>query len=244
MAPGHPLDRFIHRLAIAGPLADADRQAILDLPVTLRSVAPATYLMREGEPPISCAILVSGYAFRHKITGAGARQIVSLHIPGEALDLQSVGLTYVDHNIQTLTHADLAVVPVAALRELMVGRPAITGAVLAQVLIEGSMFREWVVNVGRRSARERLAHLLCEFACRLDAQGLSDGDGYELPMTQEQIGDALGLTSVHVNRSIKALSEEGLLSRKGRLLHFPNIRRLREVGDFSELYLHLQQRHA
>jgi CRP-like cAMP-binding protein len=236
----HPLDLLLRKLDGGRMLDLADRQAVLDLPMTVRSVPAATYLTREGEPPGSCAVIIEGYAFRHKITGNGARQIVSLHIPGEALDFQGLTLAHADHNIQTLTRAELAVVPMSAIRELTLTRPAVGRAIVTQMLVEASIFREWIVNVGRRSARERLAHLLCEFACRLDAQGLADGGGYELPMTQEQIGDALGLTSVHVNRSIKALSEEGLLTRKGRVISFPDIRRLREVGDFSELYLHLQ----
>ncbi len=242
MATQHPLDLLVRKLEHNHALSNEDREAIRNLPFTVRTVPPATYLSREGEPPSFCAVVVSGYAFRHKITGSGARQIVSLHIPGEALDFQSLSLACTDHNIQTLTHTELAMVPMAAMRDLSAARPAIGKAILRQLLVESSIFREWIVNVGRRSARERLAHLLCEFACRLDAQGLSvPGGHYELPMTQEQIGDALGLTSVHVNRSIKALSEEGLLTRKGRILSFPDIRRLREVADFSELYLHLAE---
>jgi CRP-like cAMP-binding protein len=125
-----------------------------------------------------------------------------------------------------------------ALRALVSERPAIMRAVLLDMLVEASILREWVTNIGRRSARSRLAHLLCEFACRLTAQGFT-GDAHELPMTQEQIGDALGLTSVHVNRSIKALEADGLISRARRHISFPDIAKLRDVGDFSSLYLHL-----
>ena len=99
------------------------------------------------------------------------------------------------------------------------------------------MLREWLLNIGRRSARERLAHLLCEYAYRLDEQGLAEPGGYEFKMTQEQIGDALGLTAVHVNRSIRALEKDGLIVRRGRLIAFPDLRLLRAEADFSELYL-------
>lgn len=241
MAETDTLEFLIRKLERHTTLPEADRRAILDLPVHARSVPPATYLVREGEPPSNCVILSSGFAFRHKIVESGARQIVSLHLPGDALDFQSLYLRYADHNAQTLTRADLAVVPIAAMRELVSTRPLVARAVLMDLLIEASILREWVVNVGRRNARARLAHLLCEFACRMDMIGLNEPDGYALPMTQEQIGDALGLTSVHVNRSIKALSQEGLITRKGRLIGFPHIEQLREVGDFSELYLHLHE---
>ena len=238
MSAAHPLSLLVRRLEVAGTLSDPDRAAICALPFTPRTVPPATYLTREGEPATSCAVLVSGFAYRHKLSYSGARQIVSLHIPGEALDFQSLTLAVVDHNVQTLTHAELAVVPMAAMRALVDNNRNIAHAVLHNLLVEASVLREWVLNVGRRSARERLAHLLCEYAFRLDAQGLSDGVGYELHMTQEQIGDALGLTSVHVNRSIRALEEEGLLLRKGRIVSFPDTKKLRQVADFSELYLH------
>ena len=240
MANPHPLDLLVRKLGAHGALSDEDREAILALPYTLRSVPPATYLMREGDVPVLCAVLVSGFAYRHKLASSGARQIVSLHIPGEALDFQSLYLNYVDHNAQTLTHAEVAMVPLKAWRELIAARPAVAHAVIFCLLVEASILREWVLNVGRRSARERLAHLLCEYAYRLDAQGLGDAGGYELRMTQEQIGDALGLTSVHVNRSIRTLEAEGLIQRQGRVVSFPDTERLRKEADFSELYLHRQ----
>jgi CRP-like cAMP-binding protein len=108
------------------------------------------------------------------------------------------------------------------------------------ILVEASIFREWVLNLGRRDSRTRLAHLLCEFAIRLEAQGLADENGYELPMTQEQLADALGLTSVHVNRTIMALEAEGFIHRDRRRMRFPNWRRMRDVADFNQRYLHLQ----
>jgi CRP-like cAMP-binding protein len=231
------LTLILRKLGSRCPLTPADREAVAALPFSVRPVPAASYLLREGEPPIACSFLLSGFAFRHKIVADGGRQIVSLHIPGEALDFQGLFLDYADHNIQTLTSATLAVVPMAALRHLMMERPAIARAVLMELTVEGSISREWIANVGRRDARTRLAHLLCEFACRLDAQGLK-GATYELPMTQEQLGDALGLTSVHVNRSIKLLEAEGLIRRNKRTLGFPDIDRLREVGDFRTLYLH------
>jgi CRP-like cAMP-binding protein len=119
-------------------------------------------------------------------------------------------------------------------------RPAVGHAVLVKILVESSIFREWVLNVGRRDSRMRLAHLLCELGVRLDAEGLAEDYGYELPMTQEQLADALGLTPVHVNRTLKALEEEGLIVRSKRSVSFPDWKRLRSVGDFNQRYLHLE----
>ena len=106
-------------------------------------------------------------------------------------------------------------------------------------MVSSSIQREWFVNVGRRDARERIAHILCEFAVRLESRGLASGDGFELPMTQEQLADATGLTPVHVNRVLKAIEAEGLITRKRRNIHFNDWRALQEVGDFSRRYLHI-----
>jgi CRP-like cAMP-binding protein len=218
-----------------------DRAALLALPYTFRTYEASTYLVREGEASDYCAVLVTGFAYRQKLTSQGVRQIVSLHIPGDMLDIQHLFLDVADHNVQTLVRSDIATIPRAALRELMGSNPRIGHALSVAIAVEASIFREWIVNVGRRDARTALAHLLCEFACRLDAQGLAGSEGYELPMTQEQLGDALGLTAVHVNRTIKALEADGFIARKRRFLTFPDGNRLRDVADFSNRYLHLER---
>jgi CRP-like cAMP-binding protein len=225
-------------------LDEEDRQAILALPYTLKTLESHSYTIREGDPPEACAVLVSGFAFRQKLTGDGARQIVAVHIPGEPLDFQSLFLDVADHNVQTLTRAEVAFIPRIELQKLARTRPSVAHAILVMILVEASIFREWVLNVGRRDSRARLAHLLCEFAIRLEAQGLADENGYELPMTQEQLADALGLTSVHVNRTIMALEAEGFIDRDKRRVRFPDWRRMRDIGDFNQRYLHLQPQKA
>jgi CRP-like cAMP-binding protein len=240
----NPLHLLLRKLETHSDLTEADRQAVLGLPCILRTLEPHAYVLREGEEPSSCAILLSGFAYRQKLTSVGGRQIIALHIPGEPLDFQNLFLDEADHNVQMLTRGELAVVPRAELQELARTRAAIGHAILVTILVEASIFREWVVNVGRRDARTRLAHLLCEFAVRLDAQGLAEDYGYELPMTQEQLADVLGLTSVHINRTVKSLEADGLISRKGRSISFPNWQQMREVGDFNQRYLHLNKQRA
>ena len=230
----------MRKLETHSALTQADREAILALPYTLKTLEAQSYTIREGDMPTACAVLLSGFAYRQKLTGDGSRQIVSLHIPGEALDFQHLFLDVADHNVQTLTRAELAIVPRAPLQELARSHSAIGHAILVTLLVEASMFREWTLNVGRREAPVRLAHLLCELAVRLEAQGLADTYGYEIPMTQEQLADALGLTPVHVNRTLKALESEGLISRDKRRVNFPDWERMREMADFNQRYLHLQ----
>lgn len=235
-----PLALMVRKLEIHTPLQPDDRDLLLSLPHTLRTYDASAYLVREGETPEHCAVLLSGFAFRQKLTGQGMRQIVSIHIPGDAPDFQHLFLDIADHNVQTLTRADVATIPRTALRKLALAHSAIGNAIFVSTLVEGSISREWVLNVGRRDARSRLAHLLCEFAVRLDVIGLSGDQGYELPMSQEQLGDALGLTAVHVNRTIKSLQADGLITRNRRRISFPRWDALRDLADFSTRYLHLE----
>jgi CRP-like cAMP-binding protein len=237
-----PLVSLARKLGSRNQLDDKDVAAILALPYTRRTFEPAAYVVREGEPPKKkCSFIVSGFAFRQKLTAQGARQIVSLHMTGDLLDLQHLFLKRADHNVQALTRLESAEIERDALRALALERPAVGEAMWVDSLIDASIFREWVMNVGRRDARSRIAHLLCEFAARMDAAGLAIDGRYELPMTQEQIGDATGLTSVHVNRTLKSLTADGLVHRDKRYLTFANRERVQAAADFSALYLHLEQ---
>jgi len=235
------VERMVRRLESRATLDDADRDAIRTLPFTPRTLEPAAYMVREGEPPEICMMLLTGFAYRHKVTGEGERQILSVHMPGEFLDLQNSFLDVADHNVQALTRVDVAAIPVPALRALAHERPAVAHAMMIDTLIDASIFREWIVNVGRRNSITRISHLLCEFALRLQIAGLARENGYELPMTQEQLADCTGLTPVHVNRVLKELGRMELIDRNRRAVTIVDWDRLRHVGDFSHRYLHLPQ---
>ena len=222
-------------------ISSDDRAALLGLPNIIRPFEPGSYLVREGDISESCNVLVSGFVIRHKISCEGLRQIVSVHIPGDMLDLQRIHLGIADHNVQTLTQCQVAKIPHAALRALASDRSNVGNALFASALVEASIYREWMLNIGRRDARSRIAHLLCEFAIRLDRHDLAPGQAYDLPMTQEQIGDAVGLTAVHVNRTLKSLVEDGFITLNKRGLSFPDWSRLKELADFNSRYLHLKQ---
>jgi CRP-like cAMP-binding protein len=223
-------------------LSDGDCDAIRKLPFVRRSYEAPGYVLREGEPARKhCSFIISGLAFRQKLTAEGARQIVSIHMAGDFLDLQHLFLNYADHSVQALTRLECAEIQRDALQDLVLQHPAIGRAMWTDALVDASIFREWVLNVGRRDARTRVAHLLCEFALRMEAAGLTQDHGYELPMTQEQIGDAVGLTPVHVNRTLRALAADGLIRRDRRHISFANWEAIRAAADFSALYLHLEQ---
>ena len=237
--PKNPLELLLGNLELRSPLSPSDREAFLALPYTLKSLAPGSYAVREGEPPSGCGVLVSGFAYRQKLTGDGGRQILSIHIPGEALDFQNIFLNVADHSVQMLTRGYLAVIPRADIQNIARHNAAIGHAILVSTLVDSSIFREWILNVGRRDAKSRLAHVLCELAVRLDTHGLTDDMGYHLPMTQAELADALGLTPVHLNRVIRSLEADALITRSKREISFPDWERMRDMADFNDRYLHL-----
>jgi CRP-like cAMP-binding protein len=215
-----------------------DIRAVQALPCSRRTLERETYLVREGACPQECALLLSGFAYRHKLAGDGARQILSIQIAGEFIDLQNSLLGYADHSVQALTRAEVAVIPKAALLDLAVSNPAVGRAMWLDTLIDASIFREWVVNVAQRDARARIAHLICEMATRLEAQGIGGRGTYPFPLTQEQLADATGLTAVHTNRVLQSLRKEGLISLVSQSLTILDAEQLRALGDFSDRYLH------
>jgi CRP-like cAMP-binding protein len=228
----------LRKLEQRATLSQGDQVAFLNLPFLKKSLNPGSYIIRERDLTKNCYVLLSGFAFRSKIVGDGGRQILSVHIPGDMLDLQHAFLDVADHSIQMLTTGDVAYVSAEAVRDLAFRFPAIGRAMWIETLVEGSIFREWIANIGRRDAITRIAHLLCEIAERLRSAGLMTGDRYELPMTQEQIGDATGLTAVHVNRTLQLLRSKGLITRDRRAVQIKDWKALSTVGDFGAAYLH------
>jgi CRP-like cAMP-binding protein len=225
-----------------GEFDGADEQAILGLPHRVKRVERLGYIVREREATTHSCVLLSGYAIRHKIVMGGARQIVAVHMRGDVLDLQNSLLGIADHSVQVLTDSEVAFIPREAIRTLAFERPSIGMAMWHDTLVDGSIFREWIANVGRRHAPARIAHFLCEFSLRLEVAGLGEASEYELPMTQEQLADCVGLTPVHVNRTLKALEANDLISRRtSRGITICNWKKLAEAGDFDSNYLHLQR---
>lgn len=234
-------DHLIAKFASRVSLSDVDRAAVAAMPFKLRTVNASAYLLREGQHPTRCAFLIDGMAYRQKLTPGGEREIVAILVPGDFCDLQHLFLEESDHDVLALTRSEIAEIAVGDLRELALNSPAIGRAMWIDVLIEASIQREWLLNIGRRDARARIAHLLCEFQVRLHVAVGEEQGTYELPMTQEQLGDALGLTPVHVNRVLKTLEQEGLISRRKRQIGVADWPQLRHAADFNERYLHLNQ---
>jgi CRP-like cAMP-binding protein len=239
--PNHPLNLMARKLGLWTELDSADKEEIRSLPYQRRHLDAGQYLVWDGDKPQNCALLLSGFAYRHKHAGNGGRQIVSIHMKGDLIDLQNSLLGVADHNVQMLASGEVALMPIAAIRELAANNPTIGMAMWYETLVEGSIFREWVLNIGRRDARTRIAHLLCEFAIRMEMADLGKQTSYELPITQEQLADAVALTPVHVNRTLMKLEQEGLITRTKRMITIVDWKKLVKVADFEPRYLHMEQ---
>lgn len=241
--PTPVLAPMLRKLALWADLNAEDEQALLGLPHTLTRVERNHAIVREGEQVSHCWLMLAGFSVRYKYVGDGGRQIVSIHMAGDLVDLQNALLGVADHGVQSLTECRFAKMPIEPIRQLTNMRPAVKDALWHDTLVDASIHREWVANVGRRDAPTRIAHLLCEFAIKLEAVHLGEQLNYELPMTQDQLADATGLTVVHVNRVLNALSRDGLIERvTPRSVFIGNWKKLAAAGDFRSDYLHLDSR--
>ena len=236
-----PLAPMLRKLSARGTLSAADAAAVLALPYRLKTLSAHEYVIREGDVATHSCLLRSGFAYRQKQTGDGKRQICSLHLAGDMVDLQNSLLRIADHSVQALTDVAVALIPREAVLDLAFGYRAVGEALWYDTLVDASIFREWTTSIGQRSAEARLAHLFCEFGIRLEAAGLGSATRFDLPMTQEQLADSTGLTPVHVNRMMRGLREAGVISTSRRELTIVDWDGLAQAGDFDRMYLHLPE---
>jgi CRP-like cAMP-binding protein len=235
----HEHNVLIRKLRSISPLADDEKQCLATLPLATRSLVGDQDIVREGDRPSECCLVVEGFACRYKLTDQGKRQIVSFHLAGDMPDLQSLHLKVMDHSVMTLTPCKLAFIPHESLTRLMHRCPRVADVLWRDTLIDAAVFREWMIGIGRRSAETRIAHVLCEVMVRMRAVGLANGETCELPITQTELGDALGLSTVHVNRSLQELRGKRLITLRGSILKVENWEALKKAGEFDPTYLHL-----
>jgi CRP-like cAMP-binding protein len=222
-------------------LSEEEMQHLLELPLAVEQIEADKDIVREGDRPSACCLVVEGFTCRYKLTEEGKRQIFSFHTPGDIPDLQSLHLKVMDHSLKTLTPCKVSFIPHDSIAELTRRCPGVGDLLWRDTLIDAAVFREWMIGIGRRSAYTRIAHMLCEIFLRLKAVGLADGNECEFPITQAEIGDALGLSTVHVNRSLQELRGDGLIElRRGSLiiLDWPGFQK---AGEFDPAYLHLRR---
>ena len=229
---------LIRRLRTISGIDEEDVQSIRALPVSIKHYRANQPVVRDGERPTECCLVAEGFCVRTKTTSRGQRQILSIHIPGEIPDLQSLHLHVMDHDLITLTECTLGFISHSPLREITRRRPNIAEILWRDSLVDAALFREWIVNVGQRPALDRLAHTIVELRERLKIIGRVADNQFDMPLTQEQIGEAMGITAVHANRIIKQLRDEAVVDfYRGRVTILDEAR-LQELADFDDRYLH------
>jgi CRP-like cAMP-binding protein len=199
-------------------------------------------LIQEGQVPTNVHLVVEGFACRYKILPDGARQIVALMVPGDFCDLHVAILNHMDHAIGTITPCRIARLNHTAVLELTTRSSTIAIALWWATLVDEAVLREWLVGMGRRSADKQLAHLFCELQMRLQVVGMATTNSYDLPLSQADLSDILGLTPVHVNRMLQQLRAEGLITLSGRRMTIHDVPTLQAFAEFDPNYLHLKIR--
>lgn len=238
------LESLVRKMISINTLSDEERAALGGLPVTIANLGVQHDIVREGDRPVRSCLLLEGYLFTSKHIGEGRRQITSLYVAGDIPDLQSVHLEVMDMTLTTLKPCRVAFIQHEAIKAVCMDYPRLAFAFWRSTLIDAAIYREWVANIGQRSALSRTAHLMCEILARLRAVGLSDGRSCELPTTQTELADALGLSVVHMQRVLKELRSAQLIELRGKRLTVLKLRELQEIGDFDPTYLHLRERAA
>lgn len=239
MTASHPaLERFVERLLRRSVLTGEEQRAILELPFKVLNVSPRTDIISPGETVDHACLVGKGMVARFDQMRDGRRQIVALHVPGDMCDLHSVVAPTAAWGMAALTHSTVLHVPHKDLRRLALTHPTVALAFWRDGTADASILAKWVGNLGRHDARARVAHVLCELGTRLEAAGLSiSRTCFTLDITQEQLADTVGLTSVHVNRTMQALRRMGLIATSGRTVNVKDWDGLAETAEFDPDYL-------
>lgn len=230
---------FIRKLEHSGFLTEADRATLGSVPIHRRHVSKSQDLIREGDRPENVLVIFEGFAGRYKLMPKGRRHIMALLVPGDFCDLHVALLRHMDHGICTLSDCEVAEVPRATVEHLAEKHHSITRALWWATLTDEAVLREWLANMGQRDASKQMAHLFCELLMRLQAVDCATGNAFDLPITQTELADVLGLSTVHVNRSLQELRSAGLVTLKGRRLEVPDVDQLNAYCDFNPNYLHI-----
>lgn len=241
--PAPSSNPFVRKIEGFVSLTDEERTALAEASASPRMVKAGTMLVEEGQSPRGVHLILEGMAYRYKLRANGRRQITAYLVPGDLGDIDVALIGEMDHSIGTFS--DCQVVRMSSETVLRLQEHAgIARGLRMGTLVDEATLREWLLNVGGRSAIERLAHLLCEVHVRLDAVGLTKDAAYDLPLTQTDLADTTGMSQVHVNRSLMELRRGGLIAFRQRSMQILNLPELRRLAEFKANYLHLGVRSA
>ncbi len=231
---------LLRRLTSIATLTQEERAILAALPMTVQTFAPSQDIVRFGAHPTQSCLVLDGWACRYYVLRGGERQIVNAYIAGDLPDLQGLHLRRMDHSLGALTQTTVALIPHDSIRDMTVRFPGIAAALWSYSLIDAANLRERITSLGRRPALSRIAHLFCEFYLRLRAVGLADDLSYALPVRQSDLSDMLGLTSVHLSRTLQEMRRRNLASLTRRTLTIHDWDGLARTAEFDETYLHLE----
>lgn len=235
---------LILKLDSLAKLTAGDREVLERISANPQTVEAGIDLIRVGDKPDGVYLIMDGIACRYTMRANGTRQIMAYLIPGDYCDLDVALLARMDHSIGTLSTCQVVRIDLAIIQDLLRHHPDITHALRLATLVDEATLREWVVNLGRRNAEERIAHLLCELLLRLRAVGRATGDSYDLPITQADLADTTGQTTVRVSRVLASLQQQGLVALSEQQLKVLDRARLEALAEFRPDYLHLGGRAA
>jgi CRP-like cAMP-binding protein len=230
---------FLQKLEARSLLTEEERKVILELPFRPLHVQANQDFVQQGQEITHSCFVLEGMVGTFGQNKRGERQITSVFMDGDMIDLNTVVIPQAIADIQALIPSTILQVPHSALRRAAGQYPGIAEAFWRECVIDAAVLNEWVMNVGRRDARSRLAHLLCEIACRSGRKPIEDGFSFPFPITQNQLADMLGLTAVHVNRTLKGLREDRIVDIVHRAVRILNWNRLTQLGEFDPTYLRL-----
>jgi CRP-like cAMP-binding protein len=235
-----PLGRFLHRLRLRSVLTSEEQEAILDLTGQTRSFRSNQDIVSPGERVEHACLITSGLAGRFDQMLDGERQVTSFYIAGDMCDLHSVVAPRASWSITALSSVTASLVPHRQLRELCIRYPGVAVAFWRDGTADGSVFAKWIGNLGRKNAKARIGHLFCEMGLRSETAGLGTKTSFELSLTQKRLGDAAGLTAVHVNRVLQEMRREGLLQFNAGQVTIPDWNALASLAEFDPAYLLLE----
>ena len=236
--------RIVRRLSTIATLDSEDRGRVSSLPLRTKQFSKNADIIAHGAVASECCVILDGLAARYKLLSGGRRQILSLHFPGDLPDLQGLYLDRMDHGIVALTPVRAGFIAHDSIRDMIHASKRLGDILIRYALIDASIFREWIASIGRRSAYERVAHIFCEVFVRMRALGIAEEASFHLPMTQAELGDACGLSPVHVNRVLQRMRKDGLIVSRGDVHEVLDWRKVRSAADFDEDYLHLRRNDA
>lgn len=221
-------------------LTQQERARIEAAVTEVKTYAPRRTIARAGEQLGESTLLVEGIVSRYLDDRHGLRQLVAIHLPGDFLDLHGFPLKLLDHDVASLTAATVAVVPHVELENIVAEMPDLARKLWFATLLDAAIHRAWLFRLGRLDAAGRVAHFLCETNARLYSAGLSDGRRFALALTQADMAEICGLTTVHVNRVMRQLREDGLCVVRASLVEILDLDRLTKRGQFDPAYLYIE----